>query len=153
MDSQWIRSLRASLAQVFSTMFFMVPESDPELGQKLGGAKALGWFEGSIRFQRQQEQVTVTIWVPEDLARELAANILATEVYDLDEEQILDAFKEMINMVSGGMLTEVDPEGGWRMGLPQAQVLQMGVLKEASQGCQETLAFEVEGRPLLAGLR
>lgn len=152
MEIEWAQALRASLFQVFSTMFFMVPEADPELTHKLANGSAKGWLEGGVLYSREDRRVVVMVWAPSELATELAANILAQDPKSLSEADILDAFKEMLNMVAGGLLTSVDPDGAWRMGLPMARVLATGVLKSAFSRANETMAYEVEGRPLLAGL-
>jgi hypothetical protein len=152
MEIQWAKALRSSLTQVFSTMFFMVPEADPELTHILGPDSAQGWYEGGILFTLEGKRVVVMVWTPPALAAELAANILAQDAKSLGQDDILDAFKEMLNMVAGGLLTNVDPEGVWRMGLPMARVLGAGTVKAALARASETMAFEVEGRPLLAGL-
>jgi hypothetical protein len=152
MEFEWAQALRGSLSQVYSTMFFMVPEADPELVQELGGKPAQGWYEGGILFTKEGRRVVVMVWTPPQLAAELAANIMAADPKSLSEIDILDAFKEMLNMVAGGLLTSVDPDGAWRMGLPMARILGPGSLETALSRADETMAYEVEGRPLLAGL-
>jgi len=36
---------------------------------------------------------------------------MAYDPLDLDSEQILDAFREVLNMVAGSLLTAMDPAG------------------------------------------
>jgi hypothetical protein len=153
MDKEWNRALRSAIADVFATMFFIVPEWDPELGLKLASQKAGGWYEGWVDFDRAPKSLRVWVWSPPELAAELAANIMASRIEDLDEEQILDAFREMLNMVAGSLLTSMDPAGQWKMGLPQGRVLPPTPLKDLLKQVGDELAFEAEGRPFLAGLK
>lgn len=153
MDKEWNRALRSAIADVFATMFFVVPEWDPELGLKLASQKAGGWYEGWVDFERAPQVIRVWVWAPPELASELAANIMASDPGDMDSEQILDAFREMLNMVAGSLLTTMDPAGNWKMGLPQGRILPSTPVKDLLKQVQEELAFEAEGRPFLAGLR
>lgn len=152
MENNWSKALRASISDVFSTMFFMVPEWDPELLAELGPQKAEGWYQGMVVVSRQQIKIGLWVWCPPQVSRELAANILALEPGDLDSEQILDAFREMINMVAGGVLTAVDPQSSWTMGLPQAHLCGRGSLGQFLASTKEQMAFNVDDRPVLAGL-
>jgi hypothetical protein len=152
MENNWSKALRASISDVFSTMFFMVPEWDPELLPELGPQKADGWYQGMVVVNRQSIKIGLWVWCPPRVSRELAANILAMEPVDLESEQILDAFREMINMVAGGVLTAVDPQGSWTMGLPQADMCGQGTLGQFLASTKEQMAFNVDDQPVLAGL-
>lgn len=152
MENNWSTALKASISEVFSTMFFMVPEWDPELLIQTAAQKAEGWLEGKVHVTRQQVRLGLWVWSPPGLARELAANILASELADLDEEQVVDAYREMLNMVAGGVLTKVDAQGDWTMGLPEAQVCRQGAVRDLMAKTRDHMAFNVEERPLLAGI-
>jgi len=101
---------------------------------------------------RQQIKIGLWVWCPPKGSRELAANILALEPGDLQSEQVLDAFREMINMVAGGVLTAVDPQGSWNMGLPQVNLCGQGTLGQLLAATKEQMAFNVDDQPILAGL-
>lgn len=152
METDWNRALRASISEVFSTMFFMVPEWDPELTLRVGGMKAGGWLEGLVELTKASQVIRVWVWSPPEVAADLAANILASDPKKLNKEEILDAFREMLNMVAGSLLTRMDPAGQWRMGLPQARELGPTSVKDLLRQVQEELAFEADDRPFLAGL-
>jgi hypothetical protein len=152
MENNWSKALRASISDVFSTMFFMVPEWDPELLPELGPQKAEGWHQGMVVVSRQQVEIGLWVWCPPQVSRDLAANILAQDPGDLESEQILDAFREMINMVAGGVLTTVDPQGSWTMGLPQSNRCGEGTLGQLLASTKEQMAFNVDDQPVLAGL-
>jgi hypothetical protein len=151
MDKTWTTALKGSISEVFSTMFFMVPEEDEGLAERLTGEDAAGWLEGWVDITRSGETVRLHVWAGPGLAKELAGNILSLEEDDLGPEEVLDAYAEMLNMVAGSLLTTVDPESQWKLGLPQATRRSSGRVGELSAGASWVLGFDVEGRPLLAG--
>jgi hypothetical protein len=151
MDKTWTKALRDSISEVFSTMFFMVPEEDEGLADRLAAEDAAGWLEGWVEITRPGESVRLWVWAGPGLAKELAGNILSLEEEDLGPEEVLDAYAEMLNMVAGSVLTAVDPDSQWKLGLPQARRREGGRLGELAGGAQWTLGFDVESRPLLAG--
>lgn len=151
MDQIWTTALRESISEVFSTMFFMVPEEDESLAQSLAGNQARGWLEGWLEVTRGQDKVRVWVWAPPDLAGELAANILSLEADDISADDMTDAFKEMLNMVVGRLLTVVDSKSEWRMGLPQGRHLERGTVGETTKQAQWLISYDIEEKPLLAG--
>lgn len=152
MENNWSKALKDSISEVFSTMFFMVPEWEPVVEPELAASEAQGWLEGSLEVTRQKIQIGLWVWCPRSLAAELAANILAVDPPDLDETMILDAYREMINMVAGGLLTTVDPQGQWRMGLPQSRVCGPGPLGTLLAPTKTAVSCYVDEQPVLAGL-
>lgn len=153
MSKSWSTALKDSISEVFSTSFFLVPESYAEPIEVAHALAAKGWYEGFLDFVRQDEGVRIWVWSPERIAMELAANIFACDVGDLSPDQILDAYREMINMVSGNVLTSVDVDSAWRMGLPKAARIAQGTVGQVTARTQNQLIFEVEGQPVLAGWR
>lgn len=151
MEQTWTTALKDSISEVFSTMFFMVPEEDESLLQTLAGEPANGWLEGWLEVVQGEEKVKVWVWAPPDLAGELAANILSLDPDGITPDDMTDAFKEMINMVVGRLLTVVDTNSEWRMGLPQGRQLDGGTVGEASQQAQWHILYDIEEKPLLAG--
>ncbi len=152
MQKTWTKALRDSISDVFSTMFFMVPEEAPSLEQIPPAGGSQTWVEGWVDMQGPEGQARVLIWAPVELARELGANILSLEPDELSEEDMLDAYREMLNMVAGNHLTLVDDQGNWRMGLPQTSPPRELPVPDTGQA-QLILYFDVEGMPLLAGCR
>ncbi|MGD8561761.1 MAG: chemotaxis protein CheX [Desulfarculaceae bacterium] len=100
---------------------------------------------------RPEQSVRFWVWAPSDVARELAANILSSEPEDVSSEDILDAYGEMLNIVVGSVLTLVDEKGEWKMGLPHAEPVPQQTLGEAVNQTQQSISFDVEGKPLLVG--
>ncbi|MFH1057417.1 MAG: chemotaxis protein CheX [Pseudomonadota bacterium] len=152
MESNWSRALKASISDAFSTMYFMVPEWDPEVLAEAGAQKAESWLEGRVEMNRERFRLSIWLWCPPGVARELAANLLALDSPDVGEEQMMDAFRELLNMVAGGLLTAVDVQGQWRMGLPEARVCDKGQVKDLLKQAKEQFGFYVDERPVLAGL-
>jgi len=152
MEKTWTKALKASISDVFSTMFFMVPEEDPGLCQEMAGEDAQGWLEGRVELVREEGGgLAIWCWAHSGLARELAANILSLEPDELSESDIVDAYAEMLNMVAGSLLTAVDQKAQWRLGLPQATVSQGGRLGARTTRAAELLCFDLEGKPLIVG--
>ena len=151
MDKIWKKALKESISEVFSTMFFLVPEEDASLAEALAGNQAGAWLEGWLEVTKGEEKVKVWIWSPPELVKELAANILSLEPEATTPDDMLDAYKEMLNMVVGRLRTVVDTESQWRMGLPQARHLAGGTVGEASSQAQWLISYDVEENPLLAG--
>lgn len=151
MNETWKTSLKDSISEVFGTSFFLVPEPAPELLDDYLGLPAAGWLEGSLTVSHGQQKATFWIWAPMDVGRELAANIYAMETSDVDEAQVVDAYAEMMNMVAGGLLTKVDDQGVWEMGLPQAAALTAGPVGQRTKQAAGVMAFEVGSRPLISG--
>lgn len=152
MENNWSRALKASISDAFSTMYFLVPEWDPEVLAEAAGQKAEGWLEGWVEMTRERFRLSIWLWAPPEVVRELAANMLALEREDVGSDQMLDAFRELLNMVAGGLLTAVDAQGQWRMGLPEARVCDKGSVKEMLKQAKEQFGFFVDERPVLAGL-
>ncbi len=152
MEKIWIKALKDSISEVFDTMFFMVPVPEPGLAEKVADLPASGWYEGSLSVRQQFEQVSIYVWAPSELATELAANILSSEPEELSTADVQDAYKEMLNMVAGSVLTVVDADSKWRMGLPQSTRLEQGALGQRLGLASQSLYFDVEERVLVAGL-
>ncbi|MGD9124827.1 MAG: chemotaxis protein CheX [Desulfarculaceae bacterium] len=151
MEETWTKALRDSISEAFSTMFFMVPEEDSEILEEIKNSSTEGWTEGWVEVSRPEQSVRFWVWAPSDVARELAANILSSEPDEVSSEDILDAYGEMLNIVVGSVLTIVDDKGEWKMGLPHAEPVPQQTLGEAVNQTQQSISFDVEGKPLLVG--
>lgn len=151
MKESWTKALKDSISETFSTMFFLVPDEEPRLDEQAGLQPAQGWIEGWAKITRQGQGVRLWVWAPKNLADELACNILSCDPSELSSGELLDAYREMINIVVGGLLTKVDTESQWNMSLPQARELETGSVKEIISQAQKCLFYDVEGNPLVVG--
>lgn len=152
MPNKWMKALKGSISEVFSTMFFMVLEEDPEVPGENRAKSAGGWLEGWLEVTREGQKVRLWVWAPPEASRELAANLLSSDPSELTTDEVLDAYREMLNMVSGSVLTTVDTEGEWKMGLPNSRQLEQGQLGQAWSQAPELLGLIWEDVPLAAGV-
>lgn len=153
MEKTWTKALMDSISEVFSTMFFMVPENDADMEQSVSGDSADDWVEGWVELEGPDESVRLCVWAPVRAARELAANILSCELHELDSDDMLDAYREMLNMAAGSYLTRVDAQGLWRMGLPQARKPRAASVGDMVGRADWKVFYNVEELPLAAGLQ
>ena len=151
MKENWIKALKDSISETFSTMFFMVPDEEEQLDEQIGGQPAQGWIEGWAEVSCQDQGVRLWVWAPKNLADELACNILSCDPSELSSGELIDAYREMINIVVGSLLTKVDKDSKWNMSLPQARELETGSVQESISQSPECLFYDVEGSPLVAG--
>lgn len=151
MKESWIKALKDSISETFSTMFFMVPDEEPAPNGEIGLEPAQGWIEGWAEVTHQDQGVRIWVWASKDLADELAGNILSSDPSELSPGELLDAYREMINIVVGSLLTKVDTESKWNMSLPQAKELSAGTVREIISGYPDRLFYDVEGNPLMVG--
>lgn len=149
----WKQALREAISEVCATMFFMVPEPNPEAAENLASLAVTGWSLGQIELSQGEQRVRVFIGAPGEINRELAENLLAVEGGDLSDEDLADAFREMVNMVAGRVLTRVDDENRWVLGLPQSQRLPGGDAQTLLADKSGSLVLDLDGRPLLAAWR
>jgi len=151
MEQNWTKALKDSISDAFSTMFFMVPEEDPDLKGQVYPAPAAGWIEGWAEVTQKDRKVRLWVWAARELAGELAGNILSSDPGSISPEEVLDAYREMINIVVGSLLTKVDKESQWNMSLPQSKRLETGTVGENLAKAPELFFYDMEGSPLAAG--
>lgn len=109
-------------AEVFSTMFFAPIElypALPEPAQWPVGAKAI---KAGIAYQGKLSG-QVCLYFSESLAVMITASFLALPKEEVSEQLLLDTMKEAANMLVGGVLGKLDPEGACALGIPDATVL------------------------------
>lgn len=152
MPEQWTKALKESISDVFSTMFFIILSEDNSLLGETRGLGADGWLEGWLEMTHPQQNTRIWVWIPQAVGATLASNLLSVDPEELDPAGILDAFREMLNMVAGKLLTAVDQDGEWQMGLPNAAELAGGVMAKTLDQARQTYAFEAEEGKVLAGI-
>ena len=151
MEPNWTKALKISISDTLSTMYFMVPEDNPDMMKDLSDDSGQAWCFGWVVVKSGGQAIKVWVCTPEHLGRELAANILSTDADDLSVDDLEDAFKELLNMVVGGLLTNVDSTSQWQMGLPEISMLSGGMLGKSLGGSEKSMAFDLDGMPLLTG--
>jgi hypothetical protein len=111
--------LKEAISNVMETMFFLPV-------QFLDGPQTLDqWFSGEgrvleafIEFKGSRSG-SVSLFVPGPGLEEMSANILGLDANESSEEQVRDTLKEAINMMAGQMLSLLDGEGGFALGIPR----------------------------------
>jgi|GEM_PF-994191 len=119
MEEQFRQEVYQSLADIFGTMFFIsVEEASSPLGEfsKEGAC----FIEGMVEISGNGV-TDIKFYFPEVLAKNVAANFMGIDVDKVDDEMVLDASREATNMVVGGILSRVDPDGRCRLGIPGAR--------------------------------
>jgi len=116
-----IQLLIQAAEEVLGTMFFAfvdpvfsvedleeVPVLSPAVHSRLG-------FKGPI-------EGNVQVFCPLNLARDLSADFLGQEESEVTEEMVLDAVKEITNMVTGLFLALIEPQRVCDLGLPHIEL-------------------------------
>jgi len=116
--------LKDVTSDILETMFFVVPEpwsSQDTQGEDLRfdirGVVALG---GST-------PLWLNLFVPMAMARRLAGNFLGLEESRPDADSLLDTTREILNMIAGNLVTELEAESGLELGLPEVSLFQRTV--------------------------
>ena len=151
MKQEMTKILKDSISEVFSTMFFMVPEEEPRLAEEAAGLEVKGWLRAALAATKGDETLEVYIWTSPQMSLELAANILSCEPEDVGAVDLIDAHQEMINMVLGSVLTAGDRASEWKLGLPKSHRLTGGTFGDLMGSAQKTILFAVDDKPFLAG--
>ncbi len=152
MEQEWTKALKDAISEVFSTMFFIVLMEDQSILDEAGDLDAEGWYEGWLEMSLPPTTAKVWTWTPPGVVGELASNFMSLDPSELDQEALLDAYREALNMVAGKLLTTVDNQGSWKMGLPQARVLPAGGLQAYLDQADQCFSYDAEDRPVLLGL-
>ena len=114
-----METMKDSISNVLETMFFQpVQISD-------GNYTLEEWFS------QDRSLIGVTLdfsgpsagsfylLIPVKTANEITANFLGLVEEEINEEQKRDTIKEALNMIGGGLLSFIDKEGAYRLGIPE----------------------------------
>lgn len=111
-----IDRLSEAAEEVLAAMFYVfaapTDENDQELDLSDGALCCRISFTGP-------QKGALSIVVPNDAGRTLAANFMGLEQDEIEEAMVLDALKELTNMIGGRFLVLVEPEKSFDMGLPE----------------------------------
>lgn len=153
MRADIMKKMKDAISNVLETMFFLPTEildRDISLQQWLAHEKAL--LGSQIHFHGSLSGSTYLL-VPEEVAGEITANFLGLGEGEVTEEQKKDTVKEAINMIGGQLLSLLDSEGAFRLGIPE--LMDEGELGVERLGELEgdVLFIETESNHLAAGIR
>jgi CheY-specific phosphatase CheX len=103
-------------SEVLETMFFALPE--PLLDSDLTETQVTFDIRGAIALGGPQK-LQLNLFLPRPMASELAANLLALEPDEVDDEALLDTVREMTNMIAGNLVNRLGADAGLEMGIPE----------------------------------
>ncbi len=119
MEDQFRQEVYQSLADIFGTMFFIAIE---EAGTPLSSydGNAATFIEGRVEISGNGV-TEVRFYFPVELATNITSNFMGVDIDALGDDMVLDAVREATNMVAGGILSRIDPQGRCRLGIPTAE--------------------------------
>lgn len=114
-----MKAMKASISNVLETMFFLMvqisgghctpqewfPRSQPLMGATLN-------FNGPVTG-------TFYLLIPLNMAEQIAANFLGLNAEEINVEQRKDTVKEALNMIGGGILSNMEQNGAFKLGIPK----------------------------------
>ena len=106
-------------SEVLETMFFALPE--PLLDSDLQEQQITFDIRGSISLGGPQK-LQLNLFLPKQMASELAANLLGLEPDEIDDEALLDTVREMTNMIAGNFVNRMGEDAGFEMGIPETSM-------------------------------
>ena len=112
-------SLKEAISDVMETMFFLpvqFADKTCPLGPWFSGEGEM--LESSVDFKCPGSG-RIFLFAPRAGVEEMSANILGIEADEVSEGQVSDTLKEAINMMTGRMLSLVDQEGSFALGIPR----------------------------------
>jgi CheY-specific phosphatase CheX len=144
----------AVTANIFETMFFIFIEPQEDKDPNEGGARKIvekGAEAPSVSYLKSIIQVQgeiagqIKLFLPRDLARNMAENFLG-----LDEEvtdfQAMDMAGELLNMISGNLLSSGNKKGKYKLGMPVNDASDTRDLQKELSQEGVTLDFDVDGQ-------
>lgn len=113
-ETEFDRALRASVEEVLEKMFFVQPIEEPPQspGTASGEVAVRLTFEGS-------PSGTLTLWVSDSAARQIAADFLGADGGGLSSGQIGEVVCELANMICGSVLSRVESTSTFRLAKPE----------------------------------
>lgn len=90
--------------------------------------------------------------MPDGLASEITANFLGLDQEQINEKHKGDTVKEALNMIVGKMLSELDKEGVFRLGIPELIPPGEPTLNRLADLQGELILVETEENRLAAGI-
>jgi len=120
-----------AISEVFQKMFFMIPLADLVLAK----GKQFQCFVPIAC--PPDEELTLCLKVDQELALRLAENFLGLQCQDISESQSNSTVLEILNMVAGNFLNQIDPLGKYQLGIPVA-----GIPREGEVSICEEFNFE-----------
>ena len=111
------QNLRKVISDVLESMFFIFvePVSTSECARELAG---VNFHQVHILLTGPQQKLDLDFFFAASLAEQMSANFLGVEICDVNNLQVLDVLKEVVNMVAGGLVNICEPDGNILLGIP-----------------------------------
>ena len=121
MDEVLREKVAETLSDVFGVMFSISVKAlrDFPPGRNNRGGEAC-YFEARVDILKD-ERFPAYFFFPEDLAKNLAGNMVGLDVLPPDDDIINDVVKDAVFMTLGGLLGKIDPEARCSLGSPVAR--------------------------------
>ncbi len=114
-----MEAMRVSIFNVLETMFFQLVEiTEPDCTLQEWFSENTTLLGSTLDFSGPWSG-SFYLLIPANKANEITANFLGLEVEEVEESQREDAVKELLNMIGGGMLSQFDKKGAFRLGIPE----------------------------------
>jgi CheY-specific phosphatase CheX len=137
--SRMIReALEMVIFNVLETMFFVIPERYET--KDISGSG----IEGKIVLTGETK-VSLYIFMPNGLGLTLASNFLGKEREDIDDSEVLDLAREMVNMIGGNLVTKLDDER-LILGLPDSRFVES--IDKSFSACENKITLSLDDEPL-----
>jgi CheY-specific phosphatase CheX len=119
-------------------MFYLFPESLEE-GEIL---RSRGPFLRSSVTIAGPQAISISVQVPQSLARKMAANFLGTDEEEISQPEMEDILKETANMLAGSFLSKLEASAAFKLLTPTVQML--AAPEKNKKDPDKRLRFEVE---------
>ncbi len=114
MAVQCLPVLMNVISEVLETMFFASVELDETPAERIFD------FGSEIRIFNRKGRMDISLQVSEEFARMITANLLGVNEDRIREDDLLDALRELTNMIGGSCQAQHMRDEGWSLGIPRA---------------------------------
>ncbi len=113
MVSEWEPVLKEVISEILETMFFAMVEF-----QDCGRGNRCFDYESEIELQNHEGSIAISLQLGEEFARIITAGFLGIEENQVQDEDLRDSVKELLNMIGGGYQARID-DAAWKLGMPR----------------------------------
>ena len=138
-------ALKEVVSDVFENMYFLFPEPLRQAEEIVSLPKSC--FRASVKIQNRSE--VLVLCASEQLVTTMAKNFLGTEKL-VDETDLIDAFKEAANIISGNLVTRLAFNSNVVPDIPVAERSQ-DCSELASPAGKNEVIFNIDDEYLKAG--
>jgi len=150
-----LNELRPQLVEkvttILETMFFLFvepvegPPQEEKTGEEAEEKENSGssFIKATIGLQGKRTG-TIQLHLPYGMAQKMAVNFLGMEEENILQNQILDMVGELINMISGNLISCMGGPGEFALTIPQAELSAPPLSEKGNQGEELDLYFQAE---------